>query len=110
MAIIWNTVHDHHGHIDIQSDEGKGTIFSLYFPATRQQLYKGAGIISIDEYSGNGEHILVVDDRREYRFRPKGIQPFFQSLEKVRSLEFENFNQHVRHIDIYLCRNYSGNK
>jgi len=67
MAIIWNTVHDHRGHIDVQSDEGKGTTFSLYFPATRQQLYKSAGIISADEYAGKGEHILVVDDMADQR-------------------------------------------
>jgi len=67
MAIIWNTVHDHHGHIDVQSVEGKGTTFSLYFPATRQRLYKSAGIISADDYAGKGEHILVVDDLEDQR-------------------------------------------
>ncbi|MEA2109389.1 MAG: PAS domain S-box protein [Pseudomonadota bacterium] len=67
MAIIWNAVHDHQGHIDVQSAEDKGTTFSLYFPATRQQLYKSAGIISADEYTGKGEHILVVDDLADQR-------------------------------------------
>ncbi len=67
MAIIWNTVHDHRGHIDIQSVEGEGTTFLLYFPATRQQLCKSADSISLDEYSGKGEHILVVDDLADQR-------------------------------------------
>lgn len=67
MAIIWNTVHDHHGHIDIQSVEGQGTTFSVYLPATRQRLYKSAGIISADEYAGKGEHVLVVDDLADQR-------------------------------------------
>ncbi|NIA18947.1 MAG: PAS domain S-box protein [Xanthomonadaceae bacterium] len=67
MAIIWNTVHDHRGHIDVKSVEGQGTTFSLYFPATRQQRYKSAGIISADEYAGKGEHILVVDDLADQR-------------------------------------------
>ncbi len=67
MAIIWNTVHDHHGFIDVQSVEGEGTTFSLFFPATRQQIYRGAGIVSADEYSGRGEHLMVVDDMADQR-------------------------------------------
>jgi len=67
MAIIWNTVHDHHGYLDVQSAEGQGTTFTLYFPATRQQLYKSTGIVSVDEYAGKGEHILVVDDLADQR-------------------------------------------
>jgi PAS domain S-box-containing protein len=32
MAIVWGTVKDHRGYIDVQSEEGKGTTFDLYFP------------------------------------------------------------------------------
>ena len=67
MAIIWNTVHDHHGFIDVRSVEGEGTTFSLYFPATRQQIYRGAGVVSVDEYRGRGERLLVVDDMADQR-------------------------------------------
>ena len=33
MPIIWNIVKEHNGYIDIITDEGRGTTFSLYFPA-----------------------------------------------------------------------------
>lgn len=32
MTVIWGTVKDHKGYIDVQSAEGKGTTFTLYFP------------------------------------------------------------------------------
>lgn len=35
LAVVWGTVKDHHGYIDVRSEEGKGSMFSLYFPATR---------------------------------------------------------------------------
>ena len=52
--------------------------------------------------------ILVVDDRREYRFKAQQVSPYFGSLEQVRSLQINHFNRPVRHIDIYLCRGYTG--
>jgi CheY-like chemotaxis protein len=62
MAVVWGTVKDHQGYIDIESTEGKGTTFTLYFPVTRKELEGDKPPVSIDEYSGNGEKILVVDD------------------------------------------------
>jgi len=32
MAVVWGTVKDHKGYIDIQSAKGKGATFTLYFP------------------------------------------------------------------------------
>jgi signal transduction histidine kinase/CheY-like chemotaxis protein len=62
MTVVWGTVKDHNGYIDIQSTEGKGATFTLYFPATRQQSAKDQPRIPIEEYKGKGESILVVDD------------------------------------------------
>jgi PAS domain S-box-containing protein len=62
MAVVWGTVKDHHGYIDVQSIEGQGSIFTLYFPVTRKEIAKAESEVSIDEYKGNGESILVVDD------------------------------------------------
>ena len=36
MTVVWGTVKDHNGYIDVQSTEGKGTTFMLYFPVTRK--------------------------------------------------------------------------
>ena len=36
LAVVWGTVKDHRGYIDVQSEEGKGSAFTLYFPVTRE--------------------------------------------------------------------------
>jgi CheY-like chemotaxis protein len=67
MAVVWGTVKDHNGCIDVKSDRSKGTTFTLYFPITRQESAPEKCDISCDEYTGCGESILVVDDIREQR-------------------------------------------
>ncbi|MCG8551344.1 MAG: cache domain-containing protein [Desulfobacterales bacterium] len=61
MAVVWGTVKDHDGYINIESQKGQGTTFTLFFPVTRKAVEKDE-ILSIDDYMGNGEKILVVDD------------------------------------------------
>jgi len=67
MAVVWGTVHDHNGYIDIKSTPGEGTTFLLYFPSTDEPLQTEIEHISMDRYKGNGESILVVDDVEEQR-------------------------------------------
>lgn len=67
MAVVWGTVKDHKGSIDIQSVEGEGTTITLYFPVTRKVAHKGRVVIPIDRYRARGETVLVVDDMREQR-------------------------------------------
>lgn len=67
MAVVWGTVKDHSGYIDVKSSIGKGSIFTLYFPATREQLPTDKTLYNIQDYMGNGESILVVDDIEEQR-------------------------------------------
>lgn len=62
MAVVWGTVKDHHGYIDIHSEEGQGTRVDLFFPATRDQSKKSRKAEALADYAGNGEFILVVDD------------------------------------------------
>ena len=67
MAVVWGTVKDHSGYIDVQSKLGEGTEFTLYFPISRKELEKEKPKISIDRYKGQGESILIVDDVKEQR-------------------------------------------
>lgn len=62
MAVVWGTVKDHNGYIDLHTNEGVGTTFTLYFPITREDLTKATEQIAVTSYMGNGESILVVDD------------------------------------------------
>ena len=58
MAVVWGTVKDHKGYIDVKT---------LYFPVTRQELPEKKKRISLDKYRGRGESILIVDDIKEQR-------------------------------------------
>jgi len=77
LAVVWGTVKDHNGYIDVQSEEGEGTTFTVYFPVTRERLSDDQPSIPMSEYMGNGESILVVDDVESQR------QLAVQMLEKV---------------------------
>ena len=67
MAVVWGTMKDHEGYIDVQSIEGRGTVFTLYFPVTRDVVSNEKELIAIENYRGAGERILVVDDIAEQR-------------------------------------------
>ncbi|MDY6793147.1 MAG: ATP-binding protein [Thermodesulfobacteriota bacterium] len=67
MAVVWGTVKDHKGYINVESTTGKGTTFTLYFPVTREEVVSDKSDISIEDYLGKGESILVVDDIKEQR-------------------------------------------
>ena len=61
LTVVWNTVQDHSGYIDVKSDK-KGTKFELYFPITREESIEKTSSVSFEELKGNNELILVVDD------------------------------------------------
>jgi PAS domain S-box-containing protein len=68
MAVVWGTVQDHAGYIDVESAPNEGSVFRLYFPATREiALNRENKPLPIEVYMGRGEKILVVDDIKEQR-------------------------------------------
>jgi two-component system, cell cycle sensor histidine kinase and response regulator CckA len=67
LAVVWGTVKDHDGYIDVKSVEHKGTVFSLYFPVTRDEVDPESKSISPEAFMGREESILVVDDVQEQR-------------------------------------------
>ena len=72
MAVVWGTVKDHNGYIDVLSTEGKGSTFTLYFPVTRKSVEEKSEI-SLKDFMGKGEAILVVDDVEEQRQIASGM-------------------------------------
>lgn len=73
MAVVWGTVKDHRGYIDVQSTEGQGTKFYIYLPACRQPSIAKRSRRSLDDYMGNGEFLLIVDDVKDQRDIATGI-------------------------------------
>ncbi len=65
LSVVWGTVNDHNGYIDVKSKVQNGTTFTLYFPLCSEKI----SIKNIFEkiYRGKGENILVIDDSQEQR-------------------------------------------
>ena len=66
LAVVWNVIQEHDGYINVTSDKN-GTVFELYFPITRTEMFETDSSISIEDFKGNGEKILVVDDLENQR-------------------------------------------
>jgi PAS domain S-box-containing protein len=64
MTVVWATVKDHDGYIDLQSREGEGTKIVVYLPASRETVVTDPLRIGLEEYLGT-EQILIVDDMPE---------------------------------------------
>lgn len=67
MAVVWGTVKDHRGYIDIESEEGRGTTVTIYLPSTKEPRMQVSEPENIEEMRGAGQKILVIDDVQEQR-------------------------------------------
>lgn len=96
LAVVWNTVHDHGGFIDVVSSS-KGSMFALYFPASKSQQVRPLPPTPMTtQYQGKGERILVVDDQQSQReiacrllrrlgYRPLSVASGEEAVEFVRT-------------------------
>ncbi|MEJ2031937.1 MAG: response regulator [Deltaproteobacteria bacterium] len=66
MSVVWTTVKDEDGFINLQSAEGRGTTIAMYLPVARGEPAAIESQIPLEEYLGT-ETVLVVDDLEEQR-------------------------------------------
>lgn len=67
LAVVWGTVQDHKGCINVKSTLGEGTEFELYFPLVRGIQPVSKETATLDSMMGNEERVLVVDDVKDQR-------------------------------------------
>jgi PAS domain S-box-containing protein len=67
LSVVWNAVKDHRGYIDVSSQKEKGTCFELYFPATHNKIVTIPDDFKVDDFKGDKENVLVVDDIKGQR-------------------------------------------
>jgi CheY-like chemotaxis protein len=67
MALVWGTVKDHKGYIDVSSRLNEGTVFTLYFPITHEKAELKAKTAPLEKFKGNAERILIIDDMEDQR-------------------------------------------
>ncbi len=66
LAVVWNVVQDLKGYLDVTTDEN-GTTFELYFPTTRDAVMDKELSIPIEEFKGDDETVLIIDDVESQR-------------------------------------------
>jgi two-component system cell cycle sensor histidine kinase/response regulator CckA len=66
LASVYGSVKNHHGYIEVASEEGKGSVFTLYLPVNK--IAAAVSVLS-DEVAGPASipasrkaHVLVIDD------------------------------------------------
>ena len=79
LAQVYGIVQQHSGHIDVVSEPGQGTTFSLHFPATRSDALVHGGSTAAESITerGSQQTILVVEDSPDVR---ESIVELFQLL------------------------------
>ena len=90
MAVVWGTVKDHKGHIDVESAVGKGNdLHCSIFPAKAEKADRDSGHGARKRgHAAKGESILIVDDVREQReIAAKMLAELGYSVEAVSSGE-----------------------
>ncbi len=66
LAVVWNTLQDCGGGVTAESCKN-GAVFTLYFPATRNELTVQPKSVHDGQLDGHGEKILIVDDEPQQR-------------------------------------------
>lgn len=61
LSIIYGIINSHNAFIDVQSEVGKGTTFSIYFP-TIESFTSISDEVDVENIIGGNEMIMVVED------------------------------------------------
>ena len=67
LSVVHGIIKNHEAVINVYSEPGEGTVFRIYFPALLKQDQTEMGKIeseNVEQYSGNGETLLVVEDEK----------------------------------------------
>ncbi len=100
LAVVYGTVKDLGGFIDVSSREGKGTRFDLFFPSTGMATDAPDKDLELRNIYGSHENILIVDDEKsqreiasailkKLRYRPREAASGEDALEEVKKRAYD---------------------
>jgi len=62
LAMVFGAIKTHHGFVEVDSIEGKGSIFHIYLPLLEQENIAAKPVQNRETVEGHGELILLADD------------------------------------------------
>ncbi|MDH5752491.1 MAG: PAS domain S-box protein [Deltaproteobacteria bacterium] len=65
LAMVYGTIQQHNGHIEVESIPGEGSTFFIYLPSTDAQTSAGEEAKPVMAQRGKGETLLVAEDEEE---------------------------------------------
>jgi len=67
LSTVYGIVKQHNGWIEVRSEEGKGSVFTIYLPEAPAETVKAAAPAAVGDLRGRGEQVLVVEDDKALR-------------------------------------------
>jgi CheY-like chemotaxis protein len=71
LSMIYGVIDNHGGFVTVESEAGKGSVFSIYLPAS--DIAKPQASTTLESPRGGNELILVVDDEESIRSFAKEV-------------------------------------
>ncbi len=74
LSMVYGIIKQHHGHISVESEEGKGTTFRIYLPLTETAVSKDIRTAeAATAITGGAETILLAEDEEAVRKLTKTV-------------------------------------
>ncbi len=68
LSVVFGIMENHKGFIDVQSEVGKGSVFTLYFPVPAQaEKNECDSVEALTDVEGGSETVLIVEDEEMLR-------------------------------------------
>jgi len=109
LSMVYGSIQTHHGILQVESNEGKGTQFHLFFPLLNAAATQKRDVLLQQECRVANSHqqktLLLVDDEETIRIVTRKIlekHGYQVILAKDGKEAFDTFQQHVDYIDLVL--------